>query len=123
MKTTKAEWDAFWAALGPCWHCDDSDIFPESDADLAPGDTVTFTQGSLFWQRDGNMVATAVPGIFSLAQVEESAIEGHRLPRSLPAAFRKWQKSQTHDTVAVQIPRYLTAELRLFVQNNGGKIL
>ena len=121
MKTTKHEWDEFWKVLGPDWYYDDSDVYPENDDDLKPGDIITFTRGSLFWQGSG--LAKEVPGIFTKAQAQESKDEGFRLSRSLTAAFRKWQKSQTHATMSIQIPKVQLDQLRAFLAKNGGKIL
>ena len=121
MKTTKHEWDEFWKVLGPDWYYDDSDVYPENDDDLKPNDIITFTCGSLFWQGDG--LAKEAPGIFTKAQAQESKDEGFRLSRSLPAAFRKWQKLQTHETVTAQVAKADSAKLRSLLLQMGAKIL
>lgn len=50
MKITKAEWEKFWAALGPDWFMEDCDA--PDDEHMQPSDVLSITCGELHWQGD-----------------------------------------------------------------------
>ncbi len=120
MKITKAEWEKFWAALGPDWFMEDSDA--PDDEHMQPSDVLSITCGKLHWQGD-NKVPKEVPGIFSKAQVAAIIEGGFHFSYSLTSAIKRWQKSQTSMVLSVELPKDAEQMLRVMAKNNDWKVL
>ena len=110
MKIEITEWNRFWAHLGKNWYIYESDMSPEDDTTLKPGEYITITYGCLAWQGDGDF--NPVLGIVS---------DGDGV--DLLGAFRKWRKMQSVATVAVEIPKDKVGQLADLLKSIGGKVV
>ena len=115
MKITKAEWDQFWGALGCDWYMDDSDVSPEDDSGLAPGDAITFSCGAIGWQGKGNPKPNAI------VQARDILDGGRTIDLSLPAAVKRWRKAQTVAVLSFEIPKDKVGEVQTVIAALGGK--
>lgn len=80
--------------------------------------------GCIAWQgpRDvDDYTKYAVDGVISARQVRSMVEDGETL--SLLGAFKRWQKRQGLDYVAVEMPRDKRAELEEAVRRLGGRVL
>jgi glycine/D-amino acid oxidase-like deaminating enzyme len=121
MKITKAEWDKFWTALGPDWFFDDSDA-PDDDK-MKPDEVLSVTCGGLHWQGGCHAQPKEVPGVFTKAQVATIIEGGIHYSFSLTSAIKRWQKSQTHTIVSIELPKDKAYSLHMMAKNNGWKVL
>lgn len=113
MRITKVDWDRFWNDLGPHWCVEDIDQSPEDDSGLSPGDIITFSCGEIRWQGGGDPVPSEL--------VTRKDLGRYGAP--LMTVLRRWQRAQSHVTLAVEVPRDAVDRVRAALHELGCRVL
>lgn len=120
MKILGKEWSAFLKALPDCFYFEDD----ESPTDYKPDEVVEVRWGCIAWQGPravADFTKYAVDGVISARQVRSLIEDGETL--SLLGTFKRWQKLQNVDHVAVEVPRDKRGELEEAVRRLGGRVV
>ena len=114
IKCTGKEWREFCAALPDCVYFEDC----ESPEEIQPGDRLHFAGGEVCWQSGTTF---AVPGVLTAQELER--IRDRRAYFTVECLFKRWQKAQTSETVAVQIPKADAEKFAALMKANGWKVV
>lgn len=107
---TIEQWKAFWQWLreqlgGDVWH--DYDDVEETET------VATWTGGIVEWPRDRDVEPKQ--GIVTASEVDSGYVP-------LNTMWSRWLKTQTHETVAVCVPKQHMDALRVWVKEHQGKV-
>lgn len=122
MRISKHDVDAFWAYL----QLHGKDGFYEldtfvADEDAKPEEILSYKTGVIAWQGSENAEPFAVPGVFTLQQVQSMIEEREQF--NIVAAFKRFIKNKDSATVLLSIKKEHLDALKAWVKERGATVI